>query len=334
MRSLAVVFPAPEQVELQEPIVPEPEPYEVLCRATASLISTGTETHMLRGVADPGTNWSDFIRFPATPGYSMVARVLAAGSAVDGLRPGDRITCRVGHRQHFTVAADHVDRVPDGVSDDEAAWTTLASVTQLGVRRATLELGESAAVVGLGALGQLVVQYLALMGARRVVAIDPLPARVASALAHGATDGLTLSVDDARAEVAALSSGRMLDVVFDVTGHAATLAPATLLLRRLGRVVLLGDTPTPSRQPLGPRIVADSIAILGIHGSLYPERVTPFNQWTVPEMAGLFFDYLLQGRMRTADLITHHNSPEDAPAVYAALLRDQSQHLGVTFDWT
>ena len=47
----------------------------------------------------------------------------------------------------------------------------------------------------------------------------------------------------------------MADVVFDITGHPAVLAPASLLLRKLGRLVLLGDSPTPSLQNLGPRIV-------------------------------------------------------------------------------
>jgi len=65
--------------------------------------------------------------------------------------------------------------------------------------------------------------------------------------------------------------------------------------------------------------VSDSIAILGIHGSMTPEHASEFNPWTRQECIALFFDYVLQGRMRVADLITHRHSPADAPEVYAAL---------------
>lgn len=50
-------------------------------------------------------------------------------------------------------------------------------------------------------------------------------------------------------------------------------------------------------------------------------------------MVGLFFDYLRQGRMRVAALITHRFSPLDAADAYAMLERDRSAALGVVFDW-
>jgi threonine dehydrogenase-like Zn-dependent dehydrogenase len=183
-------------------------------------------------------------------------------------------------------------------------------------------------------LGQLVVQYLVLMGARRIVAIDTVPGRLDLARAHGATHALALQAADARGEVERITGGRMLDVVFDVTGHPAALAPCTRLLRRLGRAVLLGDTPTPSRQGMGPRVLADSLSILAIHALMRPEVASEFNPWTAEEMTALFFDYLMQHRMRVADLVTHRHDPAEAPSVYAGLLGDRSKAIGVLFDWT
>jgi threonine dehydrogenase-like Zn-dependent dehydrogenase len=145
---------------------------------------------------------------------------------------------------------------------------------------------------------------------------------------------LALSAADARGEVERITGGRMLDVVFDVTGHPAVLAPCTRLLRKLGRAVLLGDTPTPSRQGMGPRVLADSLSILAIHALMRPEVASEFNPWTAEEMTALFFDYLRQGRMRVADLVTHRHDPADAPSVYAGLVRDRSTAIGVLFDWT
>ena len=217
---------------------------------------------------------------------------------------------------------------------DTACWMLLAVTTQLGVRRAELALGESVGVVGLGLLGQLVVQYLAVAGARHIVAIDTVPARLEMARAHGATHTLAMDARAARQAVAELSGGRMLDAVIEVTGHPAALAPSIQLVRRLGRVVLLGDTPTPSQQMLGPGVVSNSVAILGIHGSQAPATATEYAPWTQAAMTDLFFDFVQQGRMRVSDLITQRYSPEDAPQAYARLAADRSGAMGVVFDWT
>ena len=247
---------------------------------------------------------------------------------------GDRVASNVGHRQRFNAPAAGVVRAPAGIEPETACWMMLAVTTQLGVRRAELELGESVGVIGLGLLGQLVVQYLILAGARRVVAIDTVPSRLDLARAHGATHTLALDARSARAPIADLTGGRMLDVVFDITGHPAVLAPAIALARTLGRVVLLGDTPTPSQQHLGPGVLSNSVAILGIHGSQSPAVASVYNPWTRAALTDLFFDYILQGRMRVNDLITHRFSPLDAPQVYQTLMTDRSSLMGVLFDWS
>ena len=69
-------------------------------------------------------------------------------------------------------------------------------------------------------------------------------------------------------------------------------------------MVLVGDTPTPSEQRLGPGVVSNAVAILGIHALTRPEVSDDFHPWSAGEIAGLFFDYLPQGRMRVDDLVT------------------------------
>jgi len=343
MKSPYVVFTGPEKVEVREETVGDPGPGEVLCRAERSLISIGTETHCLRGVFDPGTNWADWVQYPFRPGYSMVGRVEKVGAGVTDFAEGDRVATSATHQQYFTVTADAgtstgqpfgVLTLPADVSSEDGTWMPLACTTQLGIRRATLALGESVGVVGLGMLGQLVVQYLWLSGAKRVVAVDTVRGRLDVARAHGATHVLECSAADAFEPVAGITGGRMLDVVFDVTGHPAVLAPSTRLLRRLGRVILLGDTTTPSKQHLGPRVLADSLSIHAIHALMRPDSPTEWNPWTAAEMAGLFFQYVQEGRMKVSDLVTHRHSPAEAPAVYAGLLQDRSSAIGVVFDWT
>jgi len=333
MKSLYIVFPGPGKVEVREEDVSPLGPGEVLCAAEKSLISIGTETYCLRGVFDPGTNWAEWVKFPFRPGYSMAARVVAVGEDVTGFREGDRVGVWGPHQQVTNVRAEEVRPLPEGISFEDATWSALACTTQLGVRRAELQLGETVGVVGLGMLGQLVVQYLLLSGARKIIAIDLVQSRLEVAKAHGATHTLALDVKSARREIARITDGRMLDVVFDITGHPAVLAPCIQLVRKLGRVILLGDTPNPSQQCLGPGVVSDSIAILGIHATMTPDQASEFNPWTRGEIIGLFFDYLLQGRMQVSDLLTSRRSPASAPEVYAGLLQDRSAEIGVCFDW-
>jgi len=334
MKSIYVVFPEAGHVELRDEEVAPPGPGEVVCVAQKSLVSIGTETSCLRGVFDPGTNWAGWVKYPFRPGYSMAARVVAVGKGVTSLKEGDRVACWSEHQQFFKAEALACFSVPDRVSDEEATWCTLAVTTQLAVRRAQLSLGESSGVVGLGILGQLVVQYLALSGARRIVAIDPAPVRQDLARKSGATHALALEASDAGTALLAITEGRLLDVIFDVTGHPAVLAQCFPLLHKLGRVVLLGDTPTPTRQTLGPGLVSDSLTVLGIHGTMTADEPTVFNPWTRREAVMLFLDYLLQGRMRVAHLITHRYSPLAAPDVYAKCVADRSFAVGILFDWT
>ncbi len=334
MKSLYIVFSEKEKVEVREETIAPPKPGEVLCAAEKSLISIGTEDYCLRGIFDPGTNWAAWVKYPFRPGYSMAARVIAVGKGMTELKEGDRIVAWVEHQQFFKIRSQQVQPVPEDLSDEEATWAVLACTTQLGVRRAALQLGETVGVVGLGMLGQLVTQYLAIAGARKIIAIDPVQFRLDVARAHGTTHMLALDAVSARPEVEKITAGRMLDVVFDITGHPAVLAPAIQLLRRLGRVVLLGDTPNPTQQFLGPGVVSNSIAILGIHATARPEQASDFNPWSNHEMVALFFDYLQQGRMRVSDLVTHRYSPLDAPQVYESLRHDRSAAIGVIFDWS
>ena len=255
------------------------------------------------------------------------------GPGVAGIKVGDRVATSTPHSSAFVVQSTECIVVPDSVTDEQACWASLACTTQLGVRRADLELGESVAVVGLGALGQLVVQYLRLSGARRIIAIDPTESRLSLARAGGATDVVATDVGSAADVVRDLTAGTMVDVAFDITGHPAVLAPTTRLVRQLGRVILLGDTPTPSRQHLGPRVVGDSVSVLGVHASAAPEVASLRDPWTLSAMTALFFDFIADRRMDVDVLASHRFTPDEAADVYEALRRDRSGYLGVLLDW-
>ena len=329
MESWNVVFPEARRVDIRkEPFDPALGRTEILCRSEASLISTGTELQCLGGVFDAGTNWAEWVKYPFAPGYSTSAEVLAVGPDASGVRAGDRVFAAHPHAQYFKMEARDVRVLPKGIDAEQGVWTSLAVTTQLGVRRAELQLGETVGVIGLGLLGQLVAQYVHLSGAKEVYAIDPAESRLRLLPDLPGIRPLAMDAAAAREEIRASTWGQLLDVVFDVTGHPAVLAQATQLVKPFGRVVLLGDTSVPSRQTLGPNVVSDAVSILGIHS------LKNYKEWNHPAMTALFMSYLLQGRMNVRPLVTHRFSPMEAPDAYALLANRRDSAMAVLFDWT
>lgn len=329
METVSIVFSEKQKVEVtKQSFDAALGQTEILCAAICSLISTGTELQCLRGVFDPDTNWSSWVQYPFHPGYSMVAEVMAVGPAVQHVQKGDRVFVEKSHTQFFKTKAERAVLLPKEVSAEQGVWINLSKTTQLGVRRAELVLGETVGVIGLGLLGQLVTQYLYLSGAKEVYAMDPAESRVQLVWDKPGIHRLAMDAGTAKAQIAEQTKGKMLDVVFDITGHPAVLAQATQLVKPLGRVILLGDTATPSVQGMGRNVVSNSVAILGIHAQMN------YKGWHHPDMADLFLNYLMQGRMDVKPLITHRFSPLEAPQAYELLVHNRSSAMGVVFDWS
>ena len=202
------------------------------------------------------------------------------------------------------------------------------------MRRAEHTLGDDVAIIGAGILGQLVAQYVRLLGARRIIVIDTAPARLELAAACGATHTLLTTSADAENEIAAITQGKLADVVYDITGNAAVLPTALPLARRFGKVLLLGDTGTPADQRLTGDIIRRGVALIGAHSTNPPPTATDYAHWTHEHMTTLFFTYLARGQMQVEDLITHRFDPRDAAGAYAMLTKDRSQAMGVLFDWS
>lgn len=333
MESLNILFTGARRLELRREPVPEVAPNQVRVRTRKSLISMGTELICYERRFEPGTHWDQWVKYPFYPGYSNAGVVEAVGSDVTDVAVGDRVASRAHHRQIYVADTSRMLRIPDGISDEDATWFGLANIVQNGIRRAEHELGDAVAIVGLGPLGQLVTQYARLLGAREVIAIDPVPARLELARAHGATQTLAMRVSDAVDAVKSLTDGRGADVVYDVTGHPAVFSAALALPRRFGKVILLGDAGTPSEQRLTSDVIRRGLRIIGAHDNHPPPVGTDHLWWSHHNMARLFFTYLERGQMEVSSLITHRYAPTEAPACYEALANDRAGALGVLFDW-
>ncbi len=335
MDSLTITFTGKEELVLDRLPVSEPGPGELLLETHASLISTGTECICYQRNFEPGTHWHHWVKYPFYPGYSNGGVVIGLGEGVSGFEVGQVVAYRAGHCQFAVMPENMVTPVPSGVTTQEAAWIALAKIVQNGVRRAAHTMGDDVVVVGLGILGQLVVQYTRLMGARHVIAIDMADPRLTFASEiSGATHTLQMPAGEATPYVAEITEGRMADVVYDVTGFPQVFASALALPRKFGTLLLLGDTGIPSGQQLSSDVITKGLRIVGAHDSHPPQEATDFVPWSNQRIAELFFAYLARSQMNVQGLVTHTYAPTQAKEAYTMLTTDRSAALGVLFDWT
>ena len=334
MTSANIVFTQRGKVEVLKQELPAPQPREIQCKAEISLISIGTELRCLMDQPQQGTSWSTWVQYPFLPGYSMAATVVAVGSEVSEYSVGDRVSCFQEHTQYFNEPVDHnkfLHKIPEGISFEEAAWSSIGgSITQTCARRSELHMGENVGIIGLGMLGQMITQYIRLMGAGEIIAIDMNQSRLEMAKTHGADHTLCMRAEDAIEEVRRLTNGRMLDVVYDVTGLPQTLASACLMARKQGRIMVSGDNTRTELQAVGPNFMKDSLNIYATHA----DNGNDERYWDKIRMIEFFYQCILKGRLEVKSMNTTRFSPMQAAEVYRWLRDDHPDPMGVLFDWS
>ncbi len=336
--STTVVFPGPRQAELVEGIVPQPGPDQIVVETLVSLISTGTELTAYSGDFPPNSAWSGYVRYPFAAGYCNVGRVVEVGADITELRPGDRVASGAAHttracldvgETRHGLAARSTMRVPEGVSDEAAAFFTLGCTVMNGVRLGEIKLGEAVVVIGAGLIGQLAVAMAALCGAWPLIVIDVAEQRLALARARGATHTVAADSAAARETVQQILGGRGADVVFEVTGNPQVIPDALRLARRRGRVVFLGSPRGSSQVDFHDEVHTLGLHLIGAHITTTPEYETPDTPWTQQRNGALFFDLVAAGRLRVGDLVTHRYPYREASAAYEFLFAERSRAMGV-----
>ena len=178
---------------------------------------------------------------PLPLGYCNAGIVLEVGAGVSDIKPGDRVASNGPHAEVVCVPRNLCAKIPDGVSDESAAFTVLGSVALQGVRLAEPTLGEKFVVFGMGLLGLLTTQLLRASGCE-VLAVDLSDERLALAASFGARTVNIGSGGDPIAAASAWTQGMGADGVI-ITASAKTDAlmhQAAEACRVRGRIILVG----------------------------------------------------------------------------------------------
>jgi 2-desacetyl-2-hydroxyethyl bacteriochlorophyllide A dehydrogenase len=256
--TLAAVWHGTNDLRLEDVRLPVLGPGDVLVQVVACGVCA-TDLHLLDGSMGLYTP-------PKVLGHEIGGTVLAVGSAVHHVRPGDAVTqdttvsCRTcfycreglpflcaervsvaaGMADYTMVPAEVVYRLPAGVEPAMGALAEPLSCAIHAVDRAQLRSGDSVAIIGAGALGLLIMVVARLAGATRVIVSDLDPGRRRLADKMGATRSVDPGREDLRAVVDGLTDGRGVDCAFEAVGAAATIQQAFTLPRRSGTLIQVG----------------------------------------------------------------------------------------------
>lgn len=252
---------------LEKVPVPRPRPGQVLIKTTHSLVSLGTERmlvefgrasliqkarqqpdkvkQVLDKIKTEGllpTLESVFKRLdePLPLGYCNAGVVMETGDGVSEFNIGDRVASNGPHAEYINVPQNLAVKIPDIVSNEEAAFTVIGAIGLQGIRLCRPSLGETIVVIGLGLVGLITVQLLKANGCQ-VIGIDLDQSKLALAEQFGCFT-INSKKSDSVAAVMQQTVGIGADGVI-ITASAKTdevISQSARMSRKRGRIILVG----------------------------------------------------------------------------------------------
>ncbi len=337
MKNKQIIFTKPGVAELLDaPIADTLAPNQARVRTVYTVISAGTERANLIGEINISGKIEDCNdRFPRKLGYCGVGVVEEIGSQVSRVKVGDRVVIYFGKHSAYNVLPESnlFPILQDNVTDLDAALMVIAGFPAEGVRKARIEYGESAMVVGLGILGLIGVKLAQIAGAVPVIAVDPNPERRALAMQYGADHALDPTEEGFAEKVKELTGGVGVNVVVEASGNSKALKQSLHCCAPMARVTLLGCTRTPDTYDLYHDVHYPGISLIGAHNFARPRVESYPGNWTAADDIQAMLRLISYGRMDLKPLITEIHSPAECFEVFDRLANDPRFPIGVAFDW-
>lgn len=200
--------------------------------------------------------------FPLNDWYTLNGNYnLSENRQVLGVSPGN-YKKHGAFAEYVTVPEHILYKLPDNVSFEQAAMVEPAAVALHAIKQSGFQLGESAAVIGAGMIGLFLVQLLTLSNASPLFAIDIDNSKLKMAKKFGAEIVLNTDKDELIKEVLARTNTRGVDQVFEAVGIEPTVNNAIEIVRKGGKVVLVGNLSPTINFPLQ-SVVTREIKVLG-----------------------------------------------------------------------
>ncbi len=339
-----VVMDSNGKIWTEEQPTPELEPGQLLVEVGASMVSPGSG---LGGVksrrANPQPNPT---KRPF--GYTNAGVVIDTKGDCDEFSVGDRVSGMGGgyamHATHACIPHNLCAKIPENVSDAEAASNHLAATALHAVQRGRIVIGENVVVAGLGLVGQLSCQIAQIAGAY-VMGMDRFPRRVEMAQEVGVDLPIQLTDTDPVPIAEEFTGGYGMDcgiIAFGGDGTEAfrqirgmlKTAPDT---HKMGRIVIvggatithgyaagLGNVDVISAARTGPGYHDEAYE----HGADYPPV---FVHWPTQRNLELVLRFMSEGKLKVKPLITDTVPIDQAADACEKLIQTPDEALGVVF---
>lgn len=354
--------------ELAEVPCPQVRSGGVLIRATRTLVSAGTERMLVEfgkaSMLEKARQQPDKVKEvmnkvktdgllqtidavkskldqPLPLGYCNAGVVMEVGKGVMDFQPGDRVVSNGGHAEVVSIGQNLCAKIPDNVTDEEAAFTVLGSIGLQGIRLLNPTLGESVVVTGAGLIGLMCVQMLRANGCR-VLAIDFDSNKLALAKQFGADICDLSQGGDPEQAAEVFSRGKGVDGVI-ITASTKSNDPITQaahMCRKRGRIILVGVIGLElSRADFYEKELTFQVSCSygpGRYDTAYEEKgqdyPLPFVRWTEQRNFEACLDLMSSGQVDVKPLISHRFKISDGVSAYATLSAEKAA-LGIVLEY-
>ena len=229
--------------------------------------------------------------------HEMIGRVVETSGT--RFQAGQRVLCvpieHFGFYERFRVTEERAIPLDPRPSDEEALLAQPLGTVLFGLKKLPSLLDKDVVIVGQGPIGQMFCAAVRNLGARQIIAVDILDARLAVSPELGATAVINAEREDVINAVSDLTDGRMADVVVEAVGHREQrLNDCFRLVRQAGDVLFFGV----------PREKVDDLCLRELfyrNASLHT-TIGPSFQRDFP----LAMQWIAERRINLSPVITHH----------------------------
>jgi len=265
----AAVMPIPGEIIFETRDIPSPKPDEVLVKIRHVGIC-GSDLHYY----EHGRIGSYVVEKPIILGHESAGEVVETGSRVKDLKTGDLVTLEPGYTcgkcsyckaglynlcadvvfmatppydgafvEYVAYPAEMAFKLPAGMDTSEGALIEPLAVGFHAANQAEAKLGQSAVILGSGCIGLVTMLALKAMGVTEIYVADLLPKRLDKAKKLGASEVLKADTVNVSEAVMELTGGAGVDMVFETAGSGSATKQTAELVKRGGRIVLVGMAP-------------------------------------------------------------------------------------------
>ncbi len=280
-------------------------------------------------------------------GYSNSGVIVAKGKNITKLNVGDRVACGGNtfavHGQVAIIPKNLVVKLPDNVSYEAAAFTTVGSIAMHGIRRSGVKPGEWVIIYGVGLLGLIAVQIAKAWGLR-IIAIDINNQKLELAKEFGANVIINSTESDNEIDIVnSVTNGYGADasIIYASTASSIPINSSFSLCREKANIVIVGAVGMEllredfyrKEQNL---IISTSYgpgrydSEYEVKGNDYP---IGYVRWTENRNMQEFVSLLSENNVSIDTLLTSTNDAENAPKVYQKLASPLTDEIGVLFNF-